>query len=103
MNSRHAIQPIIYIAVFPELIPVSYTHLDVYKRQIQQVAAINDKINGIVWGVPMLVLIIATGIFMTARTRFFQIRRAKHVSDETFFAIFKKKDVTKTKERKRCV
>lgn len=67
---------------------------------IQQVAAINDKINGLVWGVPMLVLIIATGIFMTVRTKFFQVRRAKHVSDETFFAIFKKKDVTKTKEKK---
>lgn len=67
---------------------------------MQQVAAINDKVNGVVWGVPMLVLIIATGIYMTVRTKFFQVRRAKHVGDETFFAIFRKKDVTKANEKK---
>jgi len=48
----------------------------------------------------MLVLILGTGIYMTIRTRFFQIRRAKHVNDETVKAIFKKKSVTKTNEKK---
>lgn len=61
---------------------------------------INDKINGVVWGVPMLVLIIATGIYMTVRTGFFQVIHAKYVSNETFLAIFKKKSVTKTKDKK---
>lgn len=48
----------------------------------------------------MLILIISTGIWMTVRTGFFQIIRAKIVGDETFFAIFKKKHVTKTKDKK---
>lgn len=64
------------------------------------IAKYNSILNGIVWGVPMLVLIIATGIFMTVRTKFFQVRRAKHVNDETLKAIFKKKSVTKTSEKK---
>ncbi len=67
---------------------------------IKAVSDINGKINGVVWGIPMLVLIIFTGIYMTARTGFFQITRIKHWSEETFLAIFRKKSVTKTKEKK---
>lgn len=61
---------------------------------------VNSVLNNWVWGVPMLILILTTGIIMTCRTRFFQVRRAKHVSNETFFAIFKKRDVTKTQDKK---
>jgi amino acid carrier protein len=65
-----------------------------------KIAQINNSVNGIVWGIPMLVLIIATGIYMTVGTGFFQVKRAKHVSRETFLAIFRKKSVTKTKDKK---
>ncbi|MGM9973688.1 MAG: alanine/glycine:cation symporter family protein, partial [Clostridiaceae bacterium] len=67
---------------------------------IEQVAKINTAINNVVWGVPMLILIIGTGILMTTLTKFFQITHAKHVTDETIAAIFKKKSVTKTKDKK---
>lgn len=67
---------------------------------INQVTKINGVINGWVWGIPMLILIISTGILMTVRTGFFQVVRAKVVGNETFFAIFKKRHVTKTKEKK---
>ena len=67
---------------------------------LDTIAKYNSVLNGIVWGVPMLVLIIATGIYMTVRTKFFQVRRAKHVNDETLKAIFMKKSVTRTKEKK---
>ena len=33
-----------------------------------------EKINGVVWGVPALVLIIGVGIYLTLRTRFAQFR-----------------------------
>jgi AGCS family alanine or glycine:cation symporter len=46
----------------------------------------------------MLALIIVTGIFLTIKTGFFQVRFAKAVSDKTFFAIFKHKSVRSTKE-----
>ena len=67
---------------------------------VTQVDKINGIINGWVWGIPMLVLILTTGILMTVRTGFFQVVRAKVVGDETFFAIFKKRHVTKTKDKK---
>ena len=67
---------------------------------VKTVESVNGAINGFVWGIPMLVLIIATGIYMTVRTGFFQITKIKHWANETFLAIFKKKSVTKTKEKK---
>lgn len=67
---------------------------------IDTVAKINGAVNGVVWGIPMLVLIIGTGIFMSIRTGFFQITRIKNWANETFLAIFKKKSVTKTDEKK---
>lgn len=66
---------------------------------VEKIEAINDTLNNFVWGVPMLVLIISTGIFMTVRTRFFQVAKIKHWFGSTLFAIFKKKDVTKTKDK----
>ncbi|MBD5146637.1 MAG: sodium:alanine symporter family protein [Ruminococcus sp.] len=67
---------------------------------VETITSVNGAINGVVWGIPMLVLIIATGIYMTVRTGFFQITKIKHWANETFLAIFKKKSVTKTKEKK---
>ena len=61
---------------------------------IETIAKINDAINGVVWGIPMLILIIGTGIYLTFGMKFFQITRIKHWMNETFLAIFKKKDVT---------
>lgn len=67
---------------------------------VQLITQGNDFVNSLVWGIPMLILIIGTGIYMTVRTKFFQIIKAKYVSNETFFAIFKKRSVTKSKEKK---
>lgn len=67
---------------------------------IDTVAKVNGAVNGVVWGIPMLILIIGTGIYMSVRTRFFQITRIKTWANETFLAIFKKKSVTKTEEKK---
>ena len=56
---------------------------------MQIISDINSKVNGVVWGVPMLILIIGTGIYMTVRTGFFQIVRTKLVAKETIFKIFR--------------
>ncbi len=37
---------------------------------IKMITEINDAVNGVVWGIPMLVLILATGIFMSVGLRF---------------------------------
>lgn len=67
---------------------------------VEVITSVNKAVNGVVWGIPMLILIIATGIYMTVRTGFFQITKIKHWANETFLAIFKKKSVTKTNEKK---
>lgn len=70
------------------------------ERLIEVITSVNNQINDIVWGVPILVLIISTGIYMTVRTKFFQVSKVKHVTKETFLAIFTKKNVTRTNDKK---
>lgn len=70
------------------------------EKVIELVTVINSKIHGLVWGTPMLVLILGTGIYMSIRTGFFQLARVKLVFHQTLFAIFKKKSVTRTKDKK---
>lgn len=53
---------------------------------------INDWINGIVWGVPVLLLILGTGIFYTIRLDFVQFRHSVLLFRETVIKAFKKKD-----------
>lgn len=62
---------------------------------LDAIAAINTAINNVVWGVPMLILIIGTGIYLTIRTRFFQLKYARHVSAHTIGGIFKKESNAK--------
>ena len=74
--------------------------MELAEQIIAAVSQGNAFLNGLVWGIPMLVLILGTGVYMSFRTRFFQIRKAKHIIGETFLAIFRKKSVTKTKDKK---
>lgn len=70
------------------------------EKILEIVSAVNDKVNAVVWGLPMIILIVSTGIYMTVRLGFLQIFRAKHVGDKTIFAVFKNKSVTKSKDKK---
>ena len=40
---------------------------------IEQIADINGVVNGAVWGLPGLILLIGTGVLLTAGTKFFQV------------------------------
>ena len=42
---------------------------------IQTVTKVNDVINGIVWGWPVIILILGTGLLLSIRTRFLQVRK----------------------------
>ena len=39
------------------------------------VEKVNSFINGIVWGWPMIILILGTGILLTVRTKALQVRK----------------------------
>ena len=55
---------------------------------MEMIERCNETINGMVWGAPMLVLLVATGVWMTARTGFFQIARLGHWWSRTVGSIF---------------
>lgn len=56
------------------------------------IKTINDYVNGIVWGVPVLILIFGTGIYFTIRLNFFQFRHFAFLVKKTVVAAFQKKD-----------
>lgn len=60
---------------------------------------INSAVNGFVWGIPMLVLLIGTGIMMTFRTGFFQLTHIGHWFKNTIGALFSDKNVTAHTEK----
>ncbi len=56
----------------------------------ETIAGINGAINNFVWGVPVLTLLILTGVLMTVLTRVFQITHVGHWLKNTIGSIFKK-------------
>ena len=56
---------------------------------------INNAVNSFVWGIPMLVLLVGTGILMTLLTRFFQLSHIGHWWKNTIGGIFSDKHIMK--------
>ena len=54
------------------------------------ITRINNAVNGFVWGVPAMVLILGVGLYLTLGTRFIQIRKFGHSMKETIGKIFSK-------------
>lgn len=73
------------------------------KFMLDFIANVNGAINNVVWGIPMLVLIIGTGIYLTVRTKFFQLTRAGHVSANTIGGVFKKGHSVKNSSEKASI
>ena len=57
---------------------------------MELIASINSAINGFVWGVPMLVLLVGGGILLTIRNRGVQFRKFGYAMKNTIGKIFKK-------------
>ena len=58
------------------------------------IASVNDAVNGVVWGVPALILLGFVGILMTVLTKVFQVSHFGHWMKKTIGAVFKDKNVT---------
>ena len=65
---------------------------------MDKIMAINSTVNGIVWGIPMLILIVGTGIYMTVRLGFFQFRHFGYVMKNTIGKVFDKSQKVEAKE-----
>lgn len=59
------------------------------------IASVNGKVNNFVWGLPMLVLLVGTGILMTCLTKVFQLSHFGFWMKHTFGSIFTDKHITK--------
>ena len=66
----------------------------------ESISEINSKVYNIVGGVPLIALLFLVGIFMTAGTKFFQIRKFGYTMKKTLFAVFSDRKVTKTDDQK---
>ena len=61
---------------------------------VSVIETVNNSVNGFVWGLPMLVLLIGTGILMTCLTRFFQVSHFGYWMKHTVGSIFTEKHNT---------
>ena len=55
----------------------------------------NSAVNNIVWGIPMLALLVGTGILLTILTRGFQFRRFGYTMRNTIGKMFQKQEAGK--------
>ena len=68
------------------------------------VEKVNGAVNGFVWGLPMLILLVGTGIVMTLLTKGFQVSHFAHWMKSTVGGIFTDKHVTAhTKKEDRSI
>ena len=58
----------------------------------ERVAAVNGAINDVVWGPPMLVLLVGAGILLTIMTKGFQFRKFGYAMKNTMGKVFKKQE-----------
>lgn len=66
---------------------------------LETIAKINSAVNNIVWGWPALILLAFVGVFMTCRTKFFQISHFSHWMKQTIGSIFHKDVSAHTEDR----
>ena len=64
---------------------------------LEWVAKINSAINGVVWGWPMIILILGTGIYLTIRTKCLQVRKFGTSWGETIIPTVKSIRIKKDK------
>ena len=59
---------------------------------VEFITELNSKINGFVWGLPMMVLILGVGIYLSARCGFPQFAHFGHIMKNTLGKAFEKKE-----------
>ena len=60
-----------------------------WEQILSEIEKINNIINGIVWGWPVVILILGTGILLTLRTKFLQVRHFRESLSTTIIPALK--------------
>ncbi len=66
---------------------------------LEKIAEINGSINGVVWGIFGLALLIGTGVITTLCTKVFQVSHLAHWWKQTIGSLFKKDVIGHSKEK----
>ena len=66
---------------------------------VQGLETVNGAVNDFVWGIPMLILLVGTGIFMTILTKCFQVSHIKYWFKNTIGSVFTNRHITKHTEK----
>ena len=69
------------------------------ESMVEIITNINGIVNNFVWGIPMLILLVGTGILMTALTKVFQISHFGYWMKHTMGSIFTDKHITQHTEK----
>lgn len=59
---------------------------------LDTIEKINSIINNFIWGVPAMICIIGVGLYLSVRTRFFQIRKFPYAIKTTIGRVFRKRE-----------
>jgi len=59
---------------------------------IDTIMQINKLVNDFIWGPVMLVLLVGTGVFLTCRTRWIQVRKFGYIMKNTVGSLFRKSE-----------
>lgn len=51
-----------------------------------------NALNDFIWGPPLIILMLSTGVYFTVRSGFFQIRYFKYIMQQTLGKVFKKQE-----------
>ncbi|MBR5409077.1 MAG: sodium:alanine symporter family protein [Clostridia bacterium] len=60
------------------------------EKLVETVASVNNAVNAFAWGPVMLVLLVGTGIYLSFRTRFIQVRKFGFIIKNTLGSLFRK-------------
>ena len=78
-------------------------NLRMWESFIEAVTKVNDWVNGVVWGWPMIIMILGTGILLTVRTRVLQVRKFGESMSTTIVPAVKDMGKKKNKKDKNAV
>ncbi len=76
-----------YITVYPSYVT---ENIRIRREIMEFLMELNSKVNSFVWGPPMLVLIVGTGVYLTTRTNFMSITKLGYIMKNTLMKMFDK-------------
>lgn len=69
--------------------------MDVECEKMQWLESINSSVSGVVWGIPTIVLLVGTGLYLSVRTGFIQIFEFRYMIRNTIGKMFQKHEAVK--------